>query len=205
MQICEDIAESLNIYALDDLETESEISEAIEQVNELGRQFRHVHVELKEEMGERDHGEAYVKYAETCEAIRTFVKSARSKVKGVKKENKDKEEIKFENERKSEAINALKIEEQVFREKLERKITTFEDTENDENDEIKKCAKLEVLLDEYYTLLSRFKIAFGENFENEYKEIFDNTGTRIMENIDLRRKEIKKQKTEKSKEKGLYI
>ena len=191
MQICEDIAESLNIYVLDDLETESEISEAIEQVNELGRQFRHVHVELKEEMGERDHGEAYVKYAETCEAIRTFVKSARSKVKGVKKENKDKEEIKFENERKSEAINALKIEEQVFREKLERQITTFEDTENDENDEIKKCAKLEVLLDEYYTLLSRFKIAFGENFENEYKEIFDNTGTRIMENIDLRRKEIK--------------
>ena len=84
LQIEEDISEAFHIFDLNDLDTEKEITEGVEQISELGQKYRHVHVELKSEMGETEHAESYAeKYSSRCQSIREYIKTARLMIKNL--------------------------------------------------------------------------------------------------------------------------
>ena len=78
-QIDEDITDTLLLYTLDDLDSERYISEGVSKITDLGKNYRYIHVELKNLMGETAYAEKYVDYAQRCETIRKYVQQARKK------------------------------------------------------------------------------------------------------------------------------
>ena len=46
MQICDDLDEAFTLYALKELVTEDEISEGLDHISELFKEYRHIHVDL---------------------------------------------------------------------------------------------------------------------------------------------------------------
>ena len=50
-QVVGDIENSLALFALDDLVSQNEISEGMNDITRLGKEFRHLHVELKSQIG----------------------------------------------------------------------------------------------------------------------------------------------------------
>ena len=81
LQIKEDLSESYSIYDIKDLESKEELTEGMVEISELGKKYRHVHVELKSLMGETDYAEKYGDYEKTCSDIREYIKSVRTKIK----------------------------------------------------------------------------------------------------------------------------
>ena len=59
IQICDDLEEAFTLYALDDLETEDGVSEGLAYISDLGKEYRHIHIELKELLGEKPYAETY--------------------------------------------------------------------------------------------------------------------------------------------------
>ena len=53
MQICDDLDEAFTLYALKELVTEDEISEGLDHISDLFKEYRHIHVDLKERFGRR--------------------------------------------------------------------------------------------------------------------------------------------------------
>ena len=47
LQINEDFVEAFDLYHLNDLDTINELTEGIEEINELGKAYRHIHVSWK--------------------------------------------------------------------------------------------------------------------------------------------------------------
>ena len=107
--------ETLNIYNLPDIDTIDELTESIEQINDLGKQFRHIHVELKSIMGEQDYAEAYIQYQTITEGVRNFVKKAKAKLKNVRKVEKEELEQRLREEKERE-------EERLKRQRMRRKL-----------------------------------------------------------------------------------
>ena len=78
LQLINNIDEAFTIYALADIETEDEISEGLAHIIELGKEYRHIHVELKEMLGDVAYATAYPENQVT-EEVRKYTKEARSK------------------------------------------------------------------------------------------------------------------------------
>ena len=191
-QIIDDLTECFLLFSLADLETTEEIHEGLDSIGDLGRQLRHIHIDLKEEMGNDAYGDAYPNFNEEVEKVRGYVTDARKKLKTVKikpKEvatpttpNADTKDWKaiadehLEKERKESDMrvrNSILVEEAVFREKLQPEIDDLE--EDDLVSLEKSSSRFEFLLDDYYKLLSRAKIAFEGDFDTECKAKFDAT------------------------------
>lgn len=195
LQINEDLVEAFELYDLNDLDTINELTEGIEQINELGKVYRHIHVELEMAMGEKNHSEHYNNYPKVIEQIRTFLKNARTKIKTLRLREKEIDEekrvldklseeekvLKAKKESEGKMRDSLRIEEQVFQDKLRSEIENFEFEEINEIQET--CNKFHILLEEYYNLLSRVKIAFTDDYENEFKVVFETTIAKIRDQI----------------------
>ena len=179
LQIKEDISESYSIYDIKDLESKEELTEGMVEISELGKKYRHVHVELKNLMGETDYAEKYGDYEKTCSDIREYIKSVRTKIKNcdqaeqkkvfeVTEGEKTVEEDRTLQLRSVEVLHArvaLQIEEQVFGGKIERELKNF-DLDNPVCIQ-KSLDRFEQILDDYYKLFSSVKITFGDAFEAE--------------------------------------
>ena len=200
LQISDDLEESFSLYNLEDLVNHSELTEGLDSIGSLGRQFRHVHIELKDALDEPTYEMEYSeKYATTLTDVRTYQKDARQRIRdlGAAKpgnevpaveEDRDESYISTrsddkEGEEAARVRTSITIEEQVFQEKLMSEIEVF-DTASRSSVE-KSCARFEFLLDEYYNLLGRAKIAFNDRFDDECKELFDKTLSQIRGQIKL--------------------
>ena len=202
-QLSDDLTECYLLFSLADLETPEEIREGIDSIGDLGKDLRHLHIELKEEMGDETHTNAYPKFDEQVKQIREYVTEGRKKLKALTKvesiaveidgaeavARKNWKEIaqeELERENKAAELrvrNTILIEENVFREKLKPEI---EDFEQDDIPSIEKsCSRFESLLDEYFKLLSRAKIAFEGDFETECRAIFEETIKDIRKQIKI--------------------
>ena len=85
-------------------------------------------------------------------------------------------------------IDAISVEEEVFREKL-----ALEMDELDSDDVVsleRYCVRLENLLDSYFSLISRAKIAFSQDYDSMCKVVFEDTVAKIRDQIKLARKSI---------------
>ena len=225
-QLSDDLTECYLLFSLAELETHDEIREGIDSIGDLGKEFRHLHVDLKDEMGDEAHAEEYPKYEEQVKKIREYITDARKRLKdltkvdslatemddaeaGARKNWKEIASEELEQERiaaEQRVRNTILIEEKVFREKLKPEIKDFEMKDIALIE--KSCSRFEFLLDEYFKLLSRAKIAYESDFDKECKAIFDDTIQDIRAKIKTGRSRVieltalqKKQQAEAEQEK----
>ena len=172
-QIADDLNESFLLFSLDELESPEEIRDGLESIGQTGRDFRHIHILLKEELGEDKYAEVYVDFEDVMKRVRQYQKDAKSKLRTFSKMpddplaaarlkmEKDKEIERKETE--DRVRRGILIEENVFREKLDAEIA---DMDRDDLLSIEKyCVRFELLLDNYYALLSKAKVAFSNDYD----------------------------------------
>ena len=174
------------------METPDEVHEGIDSITELGKEFRHIHVDLKNEMDPAEYDTLYPEFDLHVQKVRDYVKAGRKMLKTLtgtvaeETEMAKKNSAAEEREREQRAATlrvrqSILIEEKVFKEKLKLELDDFE--MNDVGSIEKSSVRLEVLLDEYFKLLSRAKIAFEDDFDVECKHLFDTTVCDIRKQI----------------------
>ena len=175
-----DIQEIFDTCAGDDLETVDEITENLEEMNRLGKEYRHIHIELKSLMGD-EYASAYANYHDFLDRIRTFISNEKCKLKKAKLKEKLSETEYLK--------SSFKTEELVFRDRISRELKV----DGEDVSEIKEnCSRLDALLGDYYTLLSKAKIIFGDDFEEELKGIFQENIKLVDDKILKGKEKIKK-------------
>ena len=184
-QVRNDLSESLRLYDLQDMDTVDDVLEGLQHVTDIGKSYRHIHIELESAMGETDYLAAYGKAEEVTEKVRQYQATAKAKSRRLKQQESEIDAARIATERQEQDLQAkkasLEIEEQVFRDKLEGEIGNFD---LNQVDEIKRsCKGFENLLDECYSLLSRAKIIFRDEFETKYKQGFDDSIAKIRDQI----------------------
>ena len=75
-KIFNDLTENFLLFSLDELDTEEEISDGLYSIEQIGKDFRHIHVEIQDQMTDV--------YEDTIKKIRSFQKIARFKLKELK-------------------------------------------------------------------------------------------------------------------------
>ena len=102
-KIVEDIGINFDLYDLDELYDEKEISEAIEIMSDSCKNYRHCHVELKNNLEDKYEGK-FPNYDNIVKELTSYIKSAKNELRKVKNENETKQcsketnylEIKFD-------------------------------------------------------------------------------------------------------------
>ena len=77
-RLVEDIIHSLQIYAIDDCITVDELDEGAAQISALAKDFRAVHVDLRE-VFEHTYDEKYPDYQKSLNTMTNFIKNSRRK------------------------------------------------------------------------------------------------------------------------------
>ena len=186
-QLRNDICEHLRLYNLQDMDTLDEVLEGLDIVSETGKCYRHIHIELEVAMGETEYLAEYAKAGEITDKVRQYQADAKIKSRRLKQEESEKSTAKVLADREELELRSkmasLEVEEQVFRAKLNDEIDNFElgEISGVQN----SCKRFEHLLDECYSLLSKAKIVFGNDFDTKYKDIFDESFSKIRAQIKL--------------------
>ena len=187
-----DLVGNLRLYDLQDLETVDDVLEGLDHVTDLGKDYRHIHIELETAMGETSYLGEYEKASEMSDKVLRFQVDAKKKVKQLKVAEDEQNIARITAERQEQELLSkkalIKVEEEVFRGKLKDEIENYE---LNDLDSIKiSCKRFEDLLDECYTLLSRAKIAFGIEFDDTYKDLFDDSISKIRKEIKVGKDKI---------------
>ena len=135
-QIADDLNESFLLFSLDELESPEEVRDGLESIMQTGRDFRHIHILLKEELGEEKYAEVYVDFEDVMKRVRQYQKDAKSKLRTFSKMPEDPlaaARLKMEEDKEIErketegrVRSAILIEEIVFREKLDAEIADMD-------------------------------------------------------------------------------
>ena len=72
----------LNIYVIEELETADDISEGIDVMSTLSQNYRHLHVELNNKLG-NNYVEQFPNYNEHLTTLTNYIKSALGRLVGV--------------------------------------------------------------------------------------------------------------------------
>ena len=183
LQICDDLVDAFTLFNLDELDTCEEISEGMTHITELGKQYRHIHVELKELLGDAPYTAAYPLDDDQEEKawtvrVRQYIRDARTKRKNLEKDPQ------VSGEKDLDRVRLIfNSEEQAFQDKLSHEIENFEQPTSNIEEIKQKCSRFQTLLDDYFRLLPQARIAYGNEFDDNYKDIFDETVAKIREKI----------------------
>ena len=113
LKLMDDTKLSLNIYVIEELETADDISEGIDVMSTLSQNYRHLHVELNNKLG-NNYVEQFPNYNEHLTTLTNYIKSAYRKLRTLRQDvNKEVETGREEEveERKEE----LKVEEELLK------------------------------------------------------------------------------------------
>ena len=80
-QIADDLNESFLLFSLDEAESPDEIQDGLESIGQIGRDYRHVHIQLKDELGEVAYNEQYVEFEDVVKKVRQYRKDAKFKLR----------------------------------------------------------------------------------------------------------------------------
>ena len=218
-QITDDLNEAFLLFSLEELSSSDDIEDGVASIGQIGRDYRHIHIQLKDELGEDAYAEQYAGFEDTVTKVRKYQKDAKAKLKtlpvtsdrdplATARIRLDEDREKERKEADDRVRNSILIEESVFREKL---ALEMEDVDNNDVVSLEKhCIRFEQLLDGYYALLSRAKIAFSTDYETQCKEIFNQTVSdirgkikvgkgRIAELVSLQKKQLAEEQADKEK------
>lgn len=186
-----DILEHLDIYEYDTLESVDDLRESLDAILLLSTEFRHLHVELRCDLGDETYIATYPNVEEFTSKVRDYIKNSKSKLKDLKKGEIEGGDAKLLTDKQ----NKFKVEEEVLRERIEREFQNFD--LSDSNEIRESCIRLERILVEYYQLLTSIKITFGEKFVDFLGDNFDKTILRINDQIKLGKEKMKEINAEK--------
>ena len=164
LQVVGDIKHSLELYDLEDLVTEREISEGMSALSELGKSYRHLHVELKSQLG-TDYEEKYPRYGKIHDDISTYLKAAKLKLRGldVTSDLSKKRQILVELETLEKKVHRVNVAVDVY--------VVF-------NDDITRyISKMETFIDAFYELVSKSKMSGLDKYD------IDEVENRSMGNV----------------------
>ena len=176
LKFFEDIKHSLKLYAIEELFTEEECQEAF-VIDELYKNYRHVHVDLKNLLSDEEYKTKYPKYKENSDMLMDYLKS-------VKKNIRDKKSSELQTKSDSEK-NVLSVE----LEFLQKKVDRYNDAINvsivrDLDSVDKYVAKMEGFIDEFFSLSTRIKCICPDEFEG-YAVNLDESIFEIQQDIIL--------------------
>ena len=144
-QIADDLNESFLLFSLDELESSEEIKEGLDSIGQTAKEYRHIHIVLKEELGQQKYVEDYADFEDVMNKVRSFQREAKMKLRTFSKAAEDplaSARLKLEEDKEIDrkeaegrVRKAIFIEETVFREKLDAEIT---DIDNDDLISIEK-------------------------------------------------------------------
>ena len=190
-QVRDDINENLNLYALNDLDTLDDVLEGLDIITDLSRSFRHLHVELEELLAGDYPTEYGDKVKKTLDNVRKYQSEAKAKSKRLRQEENQKNMAQVLTDKREKDLqvtkDALVAEIDVFSGKINDEIKNF----NLKNsvDIQHSCQRLENLIDECYALKSKAKAIFP-NFETDHKAVFDDSISKIRDQIKVGRDRI---------------
>ena len=164
LQIFNDIQEVYDTNIIGDADSVDELTEVLDEISNLSKQYRHVHVELKYLMGER-YANEYPNFGTRLEGLRMYITSVKDKIKALRS-------IEVGSQKKN-VVSSLKTEEEVLSQRLDE-FLTFEMSEDSKIAEVvENTSQLRQFLDSYYGLLSKAKISLGDDFQDEFGPTLD--------------------------------
>ena len=190
-QIVDDINEFFLLSSLDELDSAEDIQEGLDNIAALSKEFRHLHIQLQEELGKVTYDAEFTEFNSLLAEIRKYQKDGKAKLKSIPKGQNDllastriqldaeKEKDRLDNEMR--VRKSILVEEEVFREKMKMEVVDFDSTSISSIERL--CIRFEQLLDDYFQLLSKAKIAFSDDYERECKDIFEKTLSEIRDQI----------------------
>ena len=194
-QIVDDIDEFFFLSSLEEMDTSDEVQNALDSIAQLSKEYRHLHIQLQEELGKEDYGTEYAEFDTLLGNIRKYQKDGKVKLKSILKSQNDSlatndllatTRIQLDEEKEKERLDnetrvrkSILVEEEVFQEKLKMEIIDFELTSISSVERHYIC--FEHFLDDCFQLLSKAKIAFSEDYEKECKDMFEKTLTEIRD------------------------
>ena len=188
LQIFDDIQYIYDTNVLGEIDDVEDLNEVLIEISDLNKRFRHIHVELKYLLGEGYAG-AYPEFDKRLEGLKKYTSAVKEKIKTLNssKVTSEKESIK----------SAFTIEDQIFRDRLEKEFDSFKIDECSKIEEIREnCLKFEHFQEECYRLLSKAKIGLGNDFPDVFGTKFEDLITRIRKKIEDGRVKIKKIESE---------
>ena len=100
---------------------------------------------------------------------------------------RDEVKLRREQEENFKVRDSILVEESVLHDKIEIEI---DDISSDDKDSLEKsCIRLQNLLDEYFSLVSRAKIAFGSDFSKQ-ESLFEDTKTLLRKKLKVNKSRI---------------
>ena len=135
LQIFDDIKYTYDTNLIAEIEGVEELGDLLIEISDLTKRFRHVHVELKLLLGE-GYADAYPDFDKRLEGLKQFTSAV-------------KERIKLQNSTKISSqkelvISSLKIEDEIFRDRLEKEFELFKIDDSSKIEEIREnCSKFE--------------------------------------------------------------
>ena len=151
LKVVEDIRHSLETYqGVEKFETIQEVEEGVAVINELGKQYRHLHVELRGDLVDEEYGQKYPHYGTNVQVLKQFSKVARDRMKILR------EEASKVDDKTYEQFSKLRVSRDV----LDMKIKQVEDSIDLKNvDDISNIneyiSKMEAFLNEYFDMSGR--------------------------------------------------
>jgi hypothetical protein len=162
LKILEDIKHFKKVYAAEDLDTADDFKEALDGISGASQRLRHIHVDLKQALGETEYAAQYPKYDEHCQNIATFIKALRD---GRKSKSTPKAEVvqvasgSNVSDRKAE----LSIEEDVLSQKIEKLNSSIDVGKCTDVYKVRKYLdRMEEYASQYFDLGGKFKRFYDE-------------------------------------------
>ena len=128
-QLEDDISENLNLYALCDLDNLDEVLEGLDIITDLGKSFRHLHIELQEALGNEYLGQYGDKVKSAMENIRKYQSEAKVKSKRLRQEETERSMAKVLADKRNQEVLSTKatlnVEFGVMNGKIDDEINTF--------------------------------------------------------------------------------
>ena len=137
-QIVDDINEFFLLSSLDELDSAEDIQEGLDTIAQLSKEFRHLHIQLQEELGKENYDAEFTEFNGLLAEIRKYQKDGKAKLKSIPKGQNDllaSTRIQLDEEKEKDRLNnetrvrkSILVEEEVFREKMKIEVVDFDST-----------------------------------------------------------------------------
>ena len=145
-----DIKYSLDLYSLTYLETQDEISEGMAVITELGKVFRHLHVELKSQLG-NDYEDKFPHYADINDTVTKYLRAAMEKRRGLKASSHDLD--------KNEETYRIPVEADILQTKVDSVNEEVDFYVVKDNGIDKYVSKMEQFVDDFFSLITKLRLS----------------------------------------------
>ena len=172
----ENLRHSLQLYDdIDNFDTLEDISEGVASISEAAKAYRHVHVELRAELG-NGYANRYPNYGKTLEGVDLFLKRARNQRKTLKAPDEKLVGVGTTTGANGKGdIESLRINRDILDMKIKQVNSSMDLTSASDMSEVTEyIQKMESFLEEYFDLCGRYKHSLGKEYDEEiFKDDLD--------------------------------